>query len=389
MRLPFPRVRIGGLPRGGRALSSRTSSELEHSVSDSTTDKQRVRSRRVLWALVSYTASWLAVLVAYSAGLLPSRVLLVYPLMVAVITLSFLAIIRGGFNRRLDDPSMAMPQMIAALVPWAYIVYEFVNPLARGLALILSVVTVLYGLLALDRRRLLLMSALTVAVYLAVLAIIAWEGSGQIDPVIDGLWLLGLVIVLAQLSWIGGYVSELRMSLRARNEELQTLATQDMLTRLPNRRYLLDRLSAEVARSRRTEHNSGTLTVCLADLDEFKRVNDTLGHAVGDSVLQAVAERMQSALRESDCVGRFGGEEFLVILPDTNLAGGISSAERIRAKLRSAPMDGLPEGWSITATFGVAEHRAGERLEDTLARADAALYRGKHQGRDCIAVDDS
>jgi diguanylate cyclase len=316
-------------------------------------------------------------------------VLFIYPLMVAVITLGFLAAIRGGLNRRLNDPSMAMPQMIAALVPWAYIVYEFINPLARGLALLLSVVTLLYGLLGLDRRRLLLMSALTVAVYLGVLAVIAWERPDQVDPVIDGLWLLGLVIVLAQLSWIGGYVSELRMSLRARNEELHTLATQDMLTRLPNRRYLLGRLSAEAARMRRAENKPAALSICLIDLDEFKRVNDTLGHALGDSVLQAVAERMQSALRESDCVGRFGGEEFLVILPETDLAGGVSSAQRIREKLRSAPVDDLPEGWSITATYGVAEYRAGERLEDTLARADAALYRGKHQGRDCITVDDS
>lgn len=348
-----------------------------------------MRSRRVLWALISYGASWVVIVAGYFGGMLPGRAVAVYPVMVVVITLTFLGLIRSGANRRLRDPSMATLQMTASLVPWGYIVYEFLVPEARALTLILSVVTLLYGLLSLNRRGLLIISGLTVAVYLLILALIAWERPSQVDPVVDGLWLLAVVVVLAQLAWIGGYVSELRQSLRVRNEELHTLATQDMLTRLPNRRYLLQRLSAELARAQRAEQSAGKVTVCLADLDEFKRVNDTLGHGVGDTVLQATAERMQSALRESDCVGRFGGEEFLVILPDTDLAGGVATAERMRASLKAAPIAELPDDWAITATFGVAEHMAGERLEDTLARADAALYRGKAQGRDCIATDET
>jgi diguanylate cyclase (GGDEF)-like protein len=105
---------------------------------------------------------------------------------------------------------------------------------------------------------------------------------------------------------------------------------------------------------------------------------------VGDAVLQAVAERMQGALRESDCIGRFGGEEFLAILPDTDIAGGIAMAERIRNTLVGFEVPGLPPGWAVTATFGIAQRRPDERLEDTLARADEALYRGKRNGRDRI-----
>ena len=350
---------------------------------------QRVRSRRVLWALTSYGASWVAVIAAYLADMLPGRAVVIYALLVAAITATFLVLIRSGVNQRLRDPSMAMPQMIAALAPWGFIVYQFLVPEARALTLMLSVVTLLYGLLSMDRRRLLIMSGLTVAVYLGILTAIALKRPEHVDPVTDGLWLLALVIVLAQLSWIGGYVTQLRLSLRARNEELHTLATQDTLTRLPNRRYLLQRLSAEVARMQRAVQHAGTLTVCLVDLDEFKRVNDTLGHGVGDAVLQAVADRMQACLRESDCVGRFGGEEFLVILPDTDLAGGVDAAERMRAGLKAEPFPGLPDNWSVTATFGVAEHAPGERLEDTLARADTALYLGKSRGRDRVATADT
>ncbi|MEQ8484474.1 MAG: GGDEF domain-containing protein [Pseudomonadales bacterium] len=348
-------------------------------------DKQRVRRRRVIWAMLSYAASYLTILVAYALGFLPTRALIIYPALVAVLTLTFLAIIASGANRRLRDPALTLPQMTSALIPWAYVLYELDEPMARGIAVFLSIVTLLYGLLALDRRRMLIMSILTIAVYLSVLAVIAWRRPEDLVPVFDGLWLLGLVVVIAQLSWIGGFVSELRLSLRARNEALHTLATQDMLTHLPNRRYLLQRLSAEIARTRR-QQQPRSVTVCLIDLDEFKRINDNLGHAVGDAVLEAAAGRMQSALRESDCLGRFGGEEFLAILPDTDLAGGRSMAERMRSTLADARVDELPNHWQLTATFGVAEIRPGERLEETLARADAALYDGKRAGRDRIVT---
>lgn len=259
--------------------------------------------------------------------------------------------------------------------------------MARGIAVFLSVVILLYGLLALDRRRMLIMSIVTIGVYVSVLAVIAWQRPEDLVPVFDGIWLLGLLVVAVQLSWIGGFVSELRMSLRERNEALHTLATQDMLTHLPNRRYLLQRLSAEIARTRRQEQRR-SVTVCLIDLDEFKRINDNLGHAVGDTVLETVAARMQAVLRESDCVGRFGGEEFLVILPDTDLRGGLTMAERIRGTLADARVDEMPADWKVTATLGVAEIRAGERLEDALARADTALYEGKRAGRDRVVAAD-
>lgn len=354
---------------------------------DTSSDKQRVRKRRVVWAMLSYATSYLAIVVVYALGFLPGRALLIYPALVVVLTLVFLTIIRSGANRRLHDPSMTLPQITSALIPWAYMLYELEEPMARGIAVFLSVVALLYGLLALDRRRMLIMSILTITVYLAVLAMIAWQRPGDLVPVFDGLWLLGLVVVVAQLSWIGGFVSELRLSLRARNEALHTLATQDMLTHLPNRRYLLQRLSAEMARTRRQEQPR-SVTVCLIDLDDFKRINDNLGHAVGDAVLEATAGRMQAALRESDCIGRFGGEEFLVILPDTDLGGGVSLAERIRDTLAGARVDEMPADWQVTATFGVAEIRAGERLEDALARADNALYEGKRAGRDRVVTAD-
>lgn len=359
--------------------------DVGNASADSSRDKQRVRRRRIIWALLSYVTSYVTVLVGWALGFLPDRALLIYPTLVALLNLLFLAIIASGANRRLRDPSLTLPQMTAALIPLAYILYDLEEPMARGVAVFLSLVILLYGLLALDRRRMLIMSILYIGVYVSVLAVIAWQRPEDLRPVFDGIWLLGLVVVSAQLSWIGGYVSELRMSLRARNEALHTLATQDMLTHLPNRRYLLQRLSAEIARTRR-QQQPRSVTVCLIDLDDFKRINDNLGHAVGDTVLEAVAACMQAALRESDCVGRFGGEEFLVILPDTDLGGGLSMAERIREALTDARVEALPNHWQVTATFGVAEIRPGERLEETLARADAALYDGKRAGRDRIVT---
>lgn len=167
----------------------------------------------------------------------------------------------------------------------------------------------------------------------------------------------------------------------------------DVLTGWHNRRYLLVRLSEELARARR----DGSHLVCLMlDVDHFKRVNDTWGHAAGDAVLQELANRIDTQVRASDVAARYGGEEFVVLLPDTDNASGVRLAERIRRAI-SATEYPLPNGDSvaITASIGIAGITPEPDTEDLktagdslIARADVALYRAKSGGRDQIAVDE-
>jgi len=166
----------------------------------------------------------------------------------------------------------------------------------------------------------------------------------------------------------------------------------DVLTGWNNRRYLSVRLGEELARARR----DGSRLVCLMlDIDHFKSVNDTWGHAAGDAVLRVLAQRVESQVRASDVAARYGGEEFVVLLPDTTVESAQKLAERIRTEVAASPI-ALPcgEAVTITASIGIAEVSPGPEEKDLktlgdslVARADVALYAAKSAGRDRVVVE--
>ena len=157
-------------------------------------------------------------------------------------------------------------------------------------------------------------------------------------------------------------------------------ALVDGLTGLANRRAAADALHVEAARAERLET---PLSVVLADLDGFKDVNDEHGHAVGDAVLRAFAEVLRDTLRESDLAGRWGGEEFLLLLPGADEEGAAQLAERVRIGLAARRIPSVP-GLRVTASFGVAEYAGEANTEQLVAAADDALYRAKRGGKDRV-----
>jgi diguanylate cyclase (GGDEF)-like protein/PAS domain S-box-containing protein len=169
--------------------------------------------------------------------------------------------------------------------------------------------------------------------------------------------------------------------------QLRALATQDFLTGTANRRHFVEVAQRERERARRS---GAALSLCLFDADHFKNVNDEHGHVVGDHVLTAIAQGAASALRSSDILGRLGGEEFAVLLPDTDLSGAMIVAERVRAavadrQVQSEPNEqGVSVGVSVTVSLGVAELRGHEPFESLLKRADRALYAAKDLGRNRV-----
>ena len=194
---------------------------------------------------------------------------------------------------------------------------------------------------------------------------------------------------LAQFGMIASYCIDNTVN-RAR---LLRSGFTDVLTGWHNRRYLQVRLNEELARARR----DGSQLVCLMlDIDHFKRVNDTWGHAAGDAVLQELANRIDAQVRASDVAARYGGEEFVVVLPDTDNASGVRLAERIRKAVSATNYD-LPCGDTvpITASIGIAGVTPDAAAVDLktvgdslIARADVALYQAKSGGRDQVAVNE-
>jgi diguanylate cyclase (GGDEF)-like protein len=165
-------------------------------------------------------------------------------------------------------------------------------------------------------------------------------------------------------------------------EETRRLANNDPLTGLQNRRRTTERLEIEIARARRY---GVPLAIALCDVDHFKQVNDRFGHNVGDHVLVQVGRVLQTTLREVDLVGRWGGEEFLVVLPDTDHAGARVVGERLRAGIEGLPaFSGGPE--RVTASVGLASFDATDSTAGFIDRADQALYKAKKAGRNRCEV---
>jgi diguanylate cyclase (GGDEF)-like protein len=159
-------------------------------------------------------------------------------------------------------------------------------------------------------------------------------------------------------------------------------AITDDLTGLANRRRFGESLGLEVSRA---ERFGGSLALVLADLDDFKRVNDLYGHQVGDDVLRRFAELMRESVREFDLAVRHGGEEFAVLLPETDIEGGARLAERLAASLRARPFTSpAGEPFTVTSSFGVAAFPAARSAEQLMLAADRALYRAKKEGKNRV-----
>lgn len=192
---------------------------------------------------------------------------------------------------------------------------------------------------------------------------------------------LGIIISLTLLL-MTQRVAKYQKKQQQIKEILHDQATTDSLTNLANRRFVLEQAAHEIKKARR----SGTpLSFVLMDLDHFKTVNDNYGHETGDMVLRDTAVILQKLCRESDIVSRYGGEEFLLVLPDTDLDGALSDAERIRRALERTSHWSKNNQFSVTASFGVSQWQENEvGCDEVLRRADDALYRVKSKGRNSI-----
>jgi two-component system, cell cycle response regulator len=184
---------------------------------------------------------------------------------------------------------------------------------------------------------------------------------------------------------VGQRILQLEDRLVEARETMRYKATHDHLTSLFNRGIIVDLLSRELTRTRREK---GCTVVMLGDLDHFKSVNDTYGHVVGDEVLREVARRLLASVRSYDFVGRYGGEEFLIVLNNCDSAQAVTRAEEVRSGIASHPVQTTSRPLPITMSLGVLASRDWDLqlVEEILSEVDQALYRAKDDGRNCVKL---
>jgi diguanylate cyclase len=235
------------------------------------------------------------------------------------------------------------------------------------------------------RLKLALMALVALWSYYIGLYLLMWSIE-PLQPIsreaLLAVYLFNLSVVFSMFSYLSFFY--LRMVTSA-NRKLRKLATTDPLTRLFNRRHMTQLAKKELSRY---ERNGYPLSVILLDIDHFKVINDRYGHEAGDYVLKEVARVIKEQLRTQDLIARWGGEEFLVILPDTSIGRAEAGAERIRTGLLAHHWQ-TPGGEEVELTIsaGVSEFRPGDDLNAAINRADRALYRGKNNGRNRVELE--
>jgi len=200
------------------------------------------------------------------------------------------------------------------------------------------------------------------------------------------LWIWSKFLIEADLSVMSTFALQVASALKRASlfQEVKSLALTDPLTGLQNRRSLFDVGRIEFARSQRMNRPFCCL---MLDLDHFKKFNDQYGHLIGDLVLQEFARRAKSSVREVDLIGRYGGEELVIFLPETDLATAMQVAERLRKSVEKTPIQISDQELHLTVSIGVSRRDENTlEVETLIARADQALYIAKHRGRNQVAM---
>lgn len=194
-----------------------------------------------------------------------------------------------------------------------------------------------------------------------------------------------LETIKALASFIAIALNNSRQSeeLKAKARELELASRTDPLTGLFNRRHLMEKIEEERLRYKRS---SRPFSVIICDIDFFKKVNDMYGHDCGDAVLKSLANLLGRHIRKQDCLGRWGGEEFLILLPETNSEGAATLAEKLRKRIEEYEFNYAGMKLPITMTFGVAQYNDEYGVDACIVGADSALYKGKSNGRNCVVV---
>ncbi|HZM36958.1 MAG TPA: GGDEF domain-containing protein [Burkholderiales bacterium] len=346
----------------------------------------RDQRTRMLWvggAAASYALDAAFLLLFAAAGAIPYSVGLAYLLVALPLNGAVYAGIASGWSQRFADPGMVAPQVAVAIAMQLGVVAQAPQ---IGWPWLVNLFTVFaFGMIWLPIGTAL---ALWVAAALGTGLVLHLTSDRVAIASELALGWLFFSLVLGRCVFLSVYAAGMRARLADSRrrlaesmEQIQELVSHDELTKTLNRRALMARLEQERARAERTGQD---FCLALLDLDRFKAVNDTHGHAAGDAVLRAFAEIVHATMRETDVFGRYGGEEFMMILTTTAPGAARDALERIRVAVQAHDWSAIAPGLSVTVSAGMTGWRKSESTTQTLHRADGALYEAKHGGRNQV-----
>ena len=298
------------------------------------------------------------------------------------------AAIRSGWSRRFKDPALTLAQILYAITCCAA-AFVIAGP-ARGVTLPILAIILMFGIFGLTTRQMLGVLVYSLVAFGLASGVVAGRDEPDYPPVVAAAYVGMVVVVLLSSTFLTTRVQSTREHLRRQKaelaralEQIRQLATHDDLTGLLNRRAMLDRMQLEQHRSLRS---GSPLLIAQLDIDHFKAVNDTHGHAAGDLVLQSFADTVRRNVRDTDVLARWGGEEFVLLLCDTPAADAVALMERLRQAVQAMQVP-VPQGGgpiTVTVSIGLARHTPADPLAGTLERADQALYAAKAGGRNRV-----
>jgi diguanylate cyclase (GGDEF)-like protein len=305
-----------------------------------------------------------------------------------LVATGFYVALRSGWSQRFSDPAMTMPQMGFAILAIA-LAYA-TAPQVRGAVPMLLTLVLIFGVFILSPRDCRRLGWFSVACLAVTIGIGSARHPEVFVPQIEVIHFLLSAAVLVVIAALAAELSRLRaqqlrqkLELRDALDRVRQMATHDELTGLPNRRQVMELLGHE---ERRALRQVAPLCISIIDIDHFKHVNDTLGHQSGDEALRRFAVIIGSGLRAGDVLARWGGEEFILLLPVTPVEEASRVLERLR--LRCNDFHSWVERPELQVSFsaGLSAHVAGEPTQLVIARADAALYQAKRSGRDRLEI---
>lgn len=297
------------------------------------------------------------------------------------------AMVRSGMTARWRDPALTFPQILWAITASA-VAYVLAGE-AKGVVPGLLAVTLLFAALNLNAKQIVTVSLYALGAF-AFAVLFASQHARNTPVELDVAYAAVLTTMLIGCMFLSLRLYQLRGRLRKQRQELamalqenRELASRDALTGLINRRHMLELLHLEQRRCLRGMRN---MLLAQMDIDHFKAINDTYGHGIGDMALITFANIVRENIRSSDVLSRWGGEEFVLLLSDTDVEGAQLTLNRVRLAVQAGKVEGAPQALAMTVSIGVAEHIPGESLETTLDRADKALYAAKRAGRNQVVL---